>query len=118
MAAHLSALIAFAGVPFGHIVGPLVVYLVQANQSEFARAHARASLNYQLTLSIIGLLAVIVALSAVASRVAFVMAVWWIVIGVGLFALFVASIVFIIQGTIAASEGRPYTYPFAIRFLR
>ena len=52
MAAHLSALAAIAGLPFGHVVGPLVVFLIKARDSEFVAAHARASLNYQLTLSL------------------------------------------------------------------
>jgi len=32
--------------------------------------------------------------------------------------LLLFSLIFIIAGTVAASQGRPYTYPFAIRFLR
>jgi uncharacterized protein len=118
MAAHLSALVAVAGVPFGHVLGPLVVYLVQAKQSAFAAAHARASLNYQLTITLIGLLGIVLALGAIFSHFGFVMVLWWVIVGVGFFALFIASIVFIIMGTIAASEGRPYKYPFSIEFLR
>jgi uncharacterized Tic20 family protein len=45
MAAHLSALVAIAGLPFGHVIGPLVVYLIKGHESEFVAAHARASLN-------------------------------------------------------------------------
>jgi uncharacterized protein len=128
MAAHLSALIAIGGMPFGHILGPLVVYLVKARESSFVGEHARASLNYQITISLIVLVAALVALaitfgvltpygsessSAPAGFVAL-----WVIFGLGAVALLVASLVFIILGTVAASEGRPYSYPFAIRFLR
>jgi uncharacterized Tic20 family protein len=42
----------------------------------------------------------------------------WIAIGAAVLIIFLMSLIFIIMGTLAASEGRPYTYPFAIRFLR
>jgi uncharacterized protein len=130
MAAHLSALVAIAGIPFGHILGPLVVYLAKGNESEFVGEHARASLNYQITISIFAVLAVIVACAATLgfivpmsssssdSTVGFNIAALWIAFAVAALVVVFGSILFIILGTIAASDGRPYTYPFAIRFLR
>ncbi len=131
MAAHLSALIAVAGLPFGHVVGPLVVYLIKGHDSEFVAEHARASLNYQITVSIVGILGVIAAvgvmLGFVASHAAgyvsepgggITFGVFWIAIAMAVLLLLLFSLIFIIAGTIAASQGRPYTYPFAIRFLR
>ena len=130
MAAHLGALVAVAGIPFGHILGPLIVYLVKGHESEFVGQHARASLNYQITVSIFTIIAIVVFV-ALAFSFAFgsgsrseetgfaagFVVVW---LGVAIGALFVVlfSIIFIIMGTVAANEGRPYTYPFAIRFLR
>ncbi len=90
MAAHLSALVAIAGLPFGHVLGPLVVYLIKGNESEFVGEHARASLNYQITVSVAVAVLLVVFL----------------------------SIIFIIQATVAASQGHPHEYPVAIRFLR
>lgn len=129
MAAHLSALAAIAGLPFGHVVGPLVVYLIKARDSEFVAEHARASLNYQLTLSLGLIVAVIVGLGVTfgfllpmrdASDTALGLSVTalWVSFGLLLLLVVLASLIFIIMGTIAAGEGRPYTYPFAIRFLR
>jgi uncharacterized protein len=130
MAAHLSALVAIAGLPFGHILGPLVVYLVKGHESEFVGQHARASLNYQITVSIFAIVAVIV---AVAVTLCYLIpmsttspnntapagfAVVWVVFAAAALIVVLFSIIFIVQGTIAAGEGRPYTYPFAIRFLR
>jgi uncharacterized Tic20 family protein len=48
----------------------------------------------------------------------FNLAALWIGVAVAVLLVVLASILFIILGTLAASEGRPYTYPFAIRFLR
>ena len=128
MAAHLSALVAVAGIPFGHIIGPLVVYLVKTRDSGFVAEHARASLNYQITVSLLVIVATIVGVAATfgilipmssssgATPASF--AALWIFFGIGALAVLVGSLVFIIMGAVAASEGRPYTYPFPIRFLR
>jgi uncharacterized protein len=130
MAAHLSALIAIAGLPLGHILGPLVVYLIKAHESEFVAEHARASLNYQITVSIVTIVGIIAAVAVMLGMIASnpsqmsdsgnpagIVAVG-IAIGVAALVILLLSLVFIIAGTVAASEGRPYTYPLAIRFLR
>ncbi len=130
MAAHLSALVAVAGLPFGHVLGPLIVYLIKGHESEFVGEHAKASLNYQITISILALVGILV---AVALSLGFFVnsaadntnagpaigfGVLWIAIAIAVVLLLLFSIIFIIMGTIAANEGRLYTYPFAIRFLR
>jgi uncharacterized protein len=135
MAAHLSALIAVIGFPFGHVVGPLVVYLAKAKESPYVAAHARASMNYQITVSLAALVAIAVAVvlfvvvvgfaglsgshheaSGQAAGIGFI-ALWAAAIFVAC-TFIIASLIFIIMGTVAASEGRPYTYPFAITFIR
>jgi uncharacterized Tic20 family protein len=134
MGAHLSALVAVAGLPFGHIIGPLVVYLIKGNESPFVAEHARASLNYQITISLAALVAILVAVALFFSFVFFAAAQpknspaagaavvsfvgGWIVVGAVIVAALVMSLVFIIMGTVAAGEGRPYSYPFAIRFVK
>ena len=129
MAAHLSALVGLAGFPFGHILGPLVVYLAKGHESEFIGEHSRASLNYQITVSVLLIVASIVGIaitfgllipmSASSNYTApFSFAALWVAFGLGALIVVLATLVFIILGTVAASEGRPYTYPFAIRFLR
>lgn len=134
MAAHLSALIAVAGLPFGHVIGPLVVYLIKGHESAFVAEHARASLNYQLTISLIGLVAILLGIfgffgfifaaasqpehsvGSAAAGAGFVGL--WVMIGAIVVAVMLFSLVFIIMGTVAASAGRPYHYPIAIRFVR
>jgi hypothetical protein len=131
MAAHLSALVAVAGLPFGHIVGPLIVYLIKGRESAFVAEHARASLNYQITVSIVGLAGILVAVGAMFGLIATGATVHtagagyagglvalWVIFGIAVALVFLLSLIFIIAGTVAASSGRPYTYPFAIRFLR
>ena len=129
MAAHLSALVGLAGLPFGHILGPLVVYLAKGHESEFIGEHSRASLNYQITVSVVLIVASIVGIAITfglfvpmnqssSYTAPFSFAALWVAFGLGGLIVVLATLVFIILGTVAASEGRPYTYPFAIRFLR
>jgi uncharacterized protein len=131
MAAHLSALVALAGLPFGHVLGPLIVYLVRAHDSEFVAEHARASLNYQITVSIVGLIGIIVFVGAALIKIVTsplhhahqsahgaTIVIWWLSLIVASLLVLLVSLAFIIAGTLAASAGRPYTYPLAIRFLR
>jgi len=135
LAAHLSALVAVAGIPFGHIIGPLLVLLIKGKESAFVAGHARASLNYQLTLSLVVIVAIV---AGIAFFVAFAGAagaaphhrhvaneeppiavlILWLGIIAGFIVFSVGSLIFIVMGTFAASAGRPYTYPFAIPFVR
>ncbi len=136
MASHLSALVAIAGLPFGHVVGPLIVYLIKHKESAFVAEHSRSSLNYQITVSIAAVLAIIVGIIVFAAVIAVagiasphtsdaastaagvgILALWIIIFGV-VASLFIVSLVFIIMGTMAAGAGKPYTYPFAIKFVR
>jgi len=136
MAAHLSALVAIAGLPFGHVVGPLIVLLARGKESAFVAGHARASLNYQITLTLFAMVAVVVGVFVFGAAVVAaglsaphhndtasgvvgigVVALWsGLLLLVG--ALGVASLIFMIMGTIAANAGKPFTYPFAITFVR
>jgi uncharacterized Tic20 family protein len=129
MAAHLSALVAIAGLPFGHVLGPLIVYLIKGHESPFVGEHARASLNYQITLSILGIIAILIGVgftlgfiansgSAEDAMYGIAFATLWVSIGVAILVVLLMSVIFIIMGTLAAADGRPFTYPFAIRFLR
>jgi len=51
MACHLSALAGFL-IPFGNVIGPLVVWICKKDVSEFVNEHGKTALNFQLTLSI------------------------------------------------------------------
>ncbi|HEY1655050.1 MAG TPA: DUF4870 domain-containing protein [Candidatus Tumulicola sp.] len=128
MAAHLSALVAVMGIPFGHVVGPLIVYLLQRDRSPFVAAHARASLNFQITISIVAVVlfgAVIAAWFFVVlttsenerSVPARAVAIWLACLFVMLLGA-IGTIVWVVMGALAASRDLPYRYPFAITFVR
>lgn len=105
MAAHWSGL-AVAIVTAGWLgpLGPLVVMLAQGKNSPRVRAAAIEALNFQITMAI-----------------GFIIS--YILMGVGIGVVLlpllgIVNLVFALMGTMAESQGRPYRYPFAIRFLK
>jgi uncharacterized Tic20 family protein len=104
---------------------PGLVILVSAKSSDFDKAHAKASLNNQISLfiyiSIILALFVGTTFNAFATGMPFGNAGPWLELLVGLLLLSVAGIcapVFSILGAAAAGSGKLYKYPLAIRFLK
>jgi uncharacterized Tic20 family protein len=103
MAVHLAALIAWVGVPFGHIIGPLVVWLTQKDKSAFIDLHGRESLNFQLSITLYSVIAFVLCLFFIGFML--------------LLAIFVAHLTLSIIAAMRANEGLPYRYPMTIRFL-
>ena len=52
MGAHLTALAAFTGLPFGNIAGPLIVWLIKRNEIPLVDEHGKRAINFQITLTI------------------------------------------------------------------
>ncbi|MEI2732478.1 MAG: DUF4870 domain-containing protein [Dermatophilaceae bacterium] len=101
--ARTMSLLAHVGGIIVGFVAPLVVYLLYKDRDQFVRGHAAEALNFQITVFI-----------------AYVAATVTSFVGVGFllfFAVWVCSIIFAIQGAIAANAGRPYRYPVSIRML-
>ena len=84
-------------------LAPLIIYLVKKD-SPYIAAHAKESLNFQLTLII-----------------AYIISFILVFILIGLFLIWVLAIlnlVLVIIATIKASENKLYKYPFSIRFVK
>ena len=103
MLTHLLALTLFIGIPFGNIIGPLIIYLIKKDEYEFVKEQGREVLNFQITWTLILLASTIL-----------------IFIGIGLIMLIafgVAWLVLVIVGTVTASSGVNYKYPLTINFI-
>ena len=84
-----------------NFIAPLIIYIIKKDESPFVAAHAKGSLNFQLTI----LLAIIVLFITI----------------IGIFLLWIVGIyalVLVIVATIRASEGKLYRYPLTIRFIK
>jgi len=86
---------------FFWIFPPLIIYLIKKNESAFVTAHARESLNFQLTMGI-----------------AFIVLFLTIIGILLLWVLGIAVLVLVIVATIKASENKLYRYPMTIRFIK
>lgn len=82
-------------------LAPLVIYLIKKDESAFVAAHAKESLNFQITVFIICFILAITIIG--------LLLVWLIAI---------LALIFVIVATIRASEGKLYRYPFSIRFIK
>lgn len=103
MLAHLSALVGFI-IPFGNIIGPLVIWQVYKDRSEYVTFHSKESLNFQITMSIAYVVSIILVV---------------LLIGIALLiVLGIVSLVLFVIAAIKANNGEYYRYPLTIRFVK
>ncbi|WP_372774962.1 DUF4870 domain-containing protein [Mangrovibacterium sp.] len=103
MLCHLSAL-AGAVIPFGNIIGPIIVYSTKRAEFDFVEDQGKESLNFQITMTI-----------------ALVVSAILIVVAVGLLLLAVVglyTLIYTVIGSVKASQGEFYRYPVTYRFIK
>lgn len=110
--AHASAFIQLIGIP--SVVGPLLVWLIRRDDP-VVEPHARAALNFQLSLLIYALVAGIAAIILAISIVGLVLLPLVVLV---FLALVVLEFVFAIMATIAASRGELYSYPLSLDLIK
>jgi uncharacterized Tic20 family protein len=101
--AHLSALIGYL-VPFGNLLGPLIIWQMKKNESAFVADQGKEALNFQITMTI----AVCVCIVLMIVLIGFLL-IW--IVGI-------VDLVFIIIAAIAANNGQAYRYPFNLRLIK
>jgi len=103
MLCHIGA---FAGyiIPFGHIIAPLVIWLIKKDESPFVDDQGRESLNFQISMSIYAIIALLLTL---------------VVIGVVLLiAVVIFDVIMVIIAAVRANTGERYRYPLCMRFVK
>lgn len=104
MLCHLTALVGYIAIPFGHILGPLIVWLIKKDQYPFVDDQGKESLNFQLSLTIYAAISGVL----ICVLIGFVL----------LPAVYVFGLVMVIIASLQANQGVYYRYPLTIRFLR
>ncbi|MGO9512461.1 MAG: DUF4870 domain-containing protein [Steroidobacteraceae bacterium] len=115
MAAHLCGLLwlaaggGFVFVPFGGLalftmLGPLIIWRTKGQSMPFVAAQAKESLNFQITVFLLGMLFAVLALALIGF--------------VFLWMLGVANLVLVIIAAIQVSDGKPYRYPVCLRLVK
>lgn len=108
MFAHLSALVGFL-IPFGNVIGPLVIWMMKKDQVPFVNDQGKEALNFQITVSLAVVAAVVVGVLSICIG------------GVGFFllpAVGIAGAVMAAIGAMEANKGVAYRYPFALRLIK
>lgn len=102
----LCHLLSFSGyiIPFGSVLGPLIIWMIKKDEMPFVDDQGKESLNFQLTM----LIAVII------SAILCFVLIGFLLLGVVL----IFQIVVVIMASIKANDGVKYRYPYTIRFLK
>jgi uncharacterized Tic20 family protein len=106
---HLSALLMFVALPAGlvlggNILGPLLVWLFKGRDYALVDEHGKESLNFQIVMTIVGILVLLVPVAVVRMP----LQVGWSVL----------DLAFVFVASVRASNGAPYRYPVPVRFIR
>jgi uncharacterized Tic20 family protein len=103
MLCHLSTFAGFI-VPFGNILGPLIVWLVKKDEYRLVEDQGKEAMNFQISITIWYFVAGILCI---------------ILIGIPLLlALIVFDLVVTIMAALRANAGEYYRYPLTIRFIQ
>jgi hypothetical protein len=103
MLCHLST---FAGylVPFGNILGPLIIWLVKKDEYAFVDDQGKEALNFQISITIYSLVSGILILALIGIPL--------------LIAVIIFSVVMTVIAAIKANGGEYYRYPLTIRLVK
>ncbi len=103
MLCHLLALCGIV-IPFGNIIGPLIIWLVKKEEDPFIDECGKESLNFQITLTIASIISG---------------ALTCIVVGFSLLpVVIIGGIVFVIIASVKTNQGEMYRYPLNIRIIK
>jgi uncharacterized Tic20 family protein len=101
---HASALLGVVLHFPGHLLPPLILWLIKRDESPEIDAHGKEAVNFQISMLIYNAVAAVFCL---------------VLIGfVFLAILWVLNTVFVIIAAIQASDGKFYRYPITIRFIQ
>jgi uncharacterized Tic20 family protein len=110
--AHASAFVQVLTIP--SLVGPLIVWLIKRDDAA-VEPHARAALNFQLSLLIYFIVGSIVAVLLAVTVIGLVIA---IPLVIALLVLVVLELVFALLASLAASRGELYIYPLSLNLIK
>lgn len=104
IAVHLLAFIQFIGIPFGNILGPLVLWLIKKGEMPLVDEQGKAAINFQISMTIYAVISFVLV---------------FVLIGLALLPLvLIVDIVCTIIAAVKVNNQEPYSYPFSIRFLK
>ena len=103
MACHLLALIGFI-IPFGNLIGPLVMWIVKKDESAFVDDQGKEAVNFNITMMIAGFVCFLLTFVLIGVILLPILGIFWLVVT-------------IIAG-LKANEGVAYRYPLTLRLIK
>lgn len=103
MFTHLSSLAGLI-IPFGNILGPLILWQVKKAEFPFVDDQGKEALNFNITMAIAGLVAAALTLILIGFLLLPVIALGW--------------LIFTVIAAMKANEGVAYRYPFTLRLIK
>ncbi len=103
MACHLASLAGFI-IPFGNILGPLIIWLVKKEEFPLVDDQGKEAVNFQITVFLMGLVGALLLLVLIGFLVLPALAVYW--------------LVFTVIAAMRSNEGESYRYPFTLRLIK
>jgi len=104
MLSHLLSFCGLLGVPFGNLLAPLIIMLVQKDKSEYVVYHAKESLNMQISYTVYSIVAILLCFLLIGFLLAPVVVIAW--------------IIYVIIAGMKANEGEKYQYPYIFRLIK
>ncbi|MBC8003843.1 MAG: DUF4870 domain-containing protein [Verrucomicrobia bacterium] len=103
MLCHLTALAGFI-IPFGNIIGPLIIYSMKKDEYAFVADQGKESLNFQISVLIYMAVSLVLLL---------------LVVGVMLLMIIpLIALILTVVASVRANDGEYYRYPLCIRFIK
>lgn len=106
MLCHLGGLVSF--IPSGHIIAPLVLWLIKKDESDFVNDQGKEALNFQISMSIYAIVGFLLTITVILAIIGIPL-----LIAVGIF-----DLIMIILAAINSNKGERYRYPLCIRFIK
>jgi len=103
MLAHLSALFGYV-IPFGNVIGPLIIWILKKDQMPFVNDQGKESLNFQINVLLLAAIVIASFCTFIGIVLAPILAVY--------------ALAMTVFAAIKANQGVVYRYPFILRLIR
>ena len=110
MLCHLSALAGLV-IPFGNVLGPLLVWQIKKNEFPSVDVHGKVSLNFQITVLIALLVSFV--LGTILSFICIGVLFFIIAAGIAL-----CGLIFAIIAGVKANNGEDFKYPYSLELVK
>ncbi|TVS17663.1 MAG: DUF4870 domain-containing protein [Gammaproteobacteria bacterium] len=102
----LCHLLAFAGlvVPFGNIIGPLVIWLIKREEHPFVDEQGKEALNFQISVFLYAIVCGLLSLILIGIPLLIALGIFWLVV--------------VIIASVKANGGESYRYPLNLRLIK